>query len=312
MKSLRIVTVFVAVSLIGGCQPSTSESSTSPASVSAAIRPTDDQPATPSPAKVSLTVEPSSHGGEPGSGSGGRVRIGIKFDQPGLGFKDGNRYTGFDVAVATYVVGKMGYKPDQIEWVQSPSKQRESMLKTGTVKMLFATYSITDKRKEEVSFAGPYFVGGQSVLVRSDSGIASVDGLAGKRVCSVTGSTSVDNLKKQQPALVPQEYDTYSACASALNDGVIDAMTTDDAILAGYSNQAAYKGKFKLVGGTFSTEKYGVGLKKGDKDTCEKVNSAIKEMVSDGSWERALKENLGDDYKYDTRENPPSTRETCA
>ncbi|WP_431843118.1 glutamate ABC transporter substrate-binding protein [Calidifontibacter indicus] len=263
-------------------------------------------------AVASLTL--AACGSDSGSGSGDKIKIGIKYDQPGLGFKDGSKYTGFDVAVAKYVAGKMGYKEDQIDFVQSPSKQRESMLKAGTVKMIFATYSITDKRKQEVSFAGPYFVAGQSVLVKADSSINSVADLKGKKVCSVTGSTSVDNLKKQQPNLVPQEYDTYSACASALNDGVIDAMTTDDAILAGYSNQTAYKGKFKLVGGTFSTEKYGVGLKKGDKDTCTKVNDAIKQMISDGSWEKALKENLGADYKYNTSANPPKDAdlETCA
>ncbi len=261
-------------------------------------------------AVASLTL--AACGGDSGSGSGDKIKIGIKYDQPGLGFKDGSKYTGFDVAVAKYVAGKLGYKEDQIDFVQSPSKQRESMLKAGTVKMIFATYSITDKRKQEVSFAGPYFVAGQSVLVKSNSSITSVADLKGKKVCSVTGSTSVDNLKKQQPNLVPQEYDTYSACASALKDGVIDAMTTDDAILAGYSNQDAYKGQFKLVGGTFSTEKYGVGLKKGDKETCTKVNSAIQEMIKDGSWEKALKENLGADYKYNTSTNPPKDLETCA
>lgn len=262
-------------------------------------------------AAASLTLA-ACGGDDSSSGSGDKIKIGIKYDQPGLGFKDGSKYTGFDVAVAKYVAGKMGYKEDQITFVQSPSKQRESMLKAGTVKMIFATYSITDKRKKEVSFAGPYFVAGQSVLVKADSNIADVDGLKGKKVCSVTGSTSVDNLKKKQPNLVPQEYDTYSACASALKDGVIDAMTTDDTILAGYANQDAYKGEFKLVGGTFSTEKYGVGLKKGDKETCEKVNSAIKEMVKDGSWEKALKENLGADYKYNTEMNPPKDFEACA
>ncbi|MBD2759954.1 glutamate ABC transporter substrate-binding protein [Yimella sp. cx-573] len=260
-------------------------------------------------AAASLTL--AACGGDSDSGSGDKVKIGIKFDQPGLGFKDGSKYTGFDVAVAKYVAGKMGYKENQIEWVQSPSKQRESMLKAGTVKMIFATYSITDKRKKEVAFAGPYFVAGQSVLVRADSKINDVAGLKGKKVCSVTGSTSVDNLKKEQPNLVPQEYDTYSACASALNDGVIDAMTTDDTILAGYANQTAYKGKFKLVGNTFSTEKYGVGLKQGDTDTCKKVNTAIQEMVKDGSWEKALKDNLGADYKFNAESNPPKAFEAC-
>lgn len=251
-------------------------------------------------------------GSSSGSGSDNKIKIGIKFDQPGLGFKDGSKYTGFDVAVATYVAKKMGYKESDIEWVQSPSKQREKMLQAGTVKMIFATYSITDKRKQSVSFGGPYFIAGQSVLVNNNSTINSVAALKGKKVCSVTGSTSVDNLKKEQPDVVPQEYDTYSNCASALADGVIDAMTTDDIILAGYANQAAYKGKFKLVGGTFSQEKYGVGLKKGDTDSCTKVNDAIKAMIADGSWKKALEDNLGTDYKYNTSVNPPKNFEACS
>ncbi|NHN56793.1 glutamate ABC transporter substrate-binding protein [Calidifontibacter sp. DB0510] len=260
---------------------------------------------------VAMPLGLAACGGGSSSGSGNKVKIGIKYDQPGLGFKDGNKYTGFDVAVATYVAGKMGYKPDQIEWVESPSKQREKMLQAGTVKMIFATYSITAKRQAVVSFAGPYFVAGQSVLVKADSPINSVDALKGKKVCSVTGSTSVDNLKKKQPALVPQNYDTYSNCASALADGVIDAMTTDDTILAGYANQDAYKGKFKLVGGTFSEEKYGVGLKKGDTATCQKVNEAIKAMIDDGSWKKALQENLGSNYKFNTSLNPPK-QDACS
>lgn len=247
------------------------------------------------------------------SGSGGdkKIAIGIKYDQPGLGLKEGNKFTGFDVDVARYVAKDMGYKPDQIDFKESPSKQREKMLEAGTVKMTFATYSITDKRKKEVSFAGPYFIAGQSVLVRADSKINGISDLAGKKVCSVTGSTSVDNLKKEQPKVVPQQYDTYSACASALADGVIDAMTTDDTILAGYANQATYKGKFKLAGDTFSTERYGVGLKKGDTATCKKVNDAIAKMIKDGSWEKALKDNLGADYKYNTSENPPK-QDACS
>lgn len=260
---------------------------------------------------VTTTLGLAACGGGSSSGSGDNIKIGIKFDQPGLGFKDGSNYTGFDVAVAKYVAGKMGYKPDQIQFVESPSKQREKMLEAGTVKMTFATYSITPKRKEVVSFAGPYFVAGQSVLVGKNSPINSVADLKGKKVCSVTGSTSVDNLKKQQPDVVPQEYDTYSNCASALADGVIDAMTTDDIILAGYAAQDAYKGKFKLVGDTFSTERYGVGLKKGDTATCKKVNDAIKSMIDDGSWKKALEDNLGADYKFNTSENPPK-QDACA
>lgn len=246
------------------------------------------------------------------SGSGDKVKIGIKFDQPGLGLKAGSDYKGLDVDVAKYVAKEMGYSADKIEFVETPSKQREKMLENGSVKMIFATYSITDKRKKVVSFGGPYFVAGQSVLVKADSSITSVKDLAGKKVCSVTGSTSVDNLKKQQPNLVPQKYDKYSECADALASGAIEAMTTDNTILAGYANQDAYKGKFKLVGEPFTEEKYGVGLKKGDKATCEKVNTAIKKMVDSGEWKKAVEANLGADFKYDTKLNPPKSFEACS
>lgn len=236
--------------------------------------------------------------------SGPSVKIGIKFDQPGLGLKDGDKYTGFDVDIARCVAAEMGYS--KITFVESPSPQREKMLAAGTVKMIAATYSITPERLKEVGFAGPYFVAGQSLLVGKDSKITNVKGLSGKKVCSVTGSTSVDNLKKEQPKLVPQKYDTYSACAEALASGSIDAMTTDDAILAGYSNQAAYKDKFKLVGGTFSEENYGIGLKKGSPD-CNKVAAAIKKTLDNGNWKKALENNLGSDYKYNKDLNPPKS-----
>lgn len=236
--------------------------------------------------------------------SGPSVKIGIKYDQPGLGLKDGDKYTGFDVDIARCVAAEMGYS--KINFVESPSPQREKMLAAGTVKMIAATYSITDKRLKEVGFAGPYFVAGQSLLVGKDSKITGVNDLSGKKVCSVTGSTSVDNLKEKAPKLVPQKYDTYSACAEALASGSIDAMTTDDAILAGYSNQAAYKDKFKLVGGTFSEENYGIGLKKGSAD-CNKVAAAIKKTLDNGNWKKAVENNLGSAYKYNKDLNPPKS-----
>lgn len=234
--------------------------------------------------------------------SGPSVKIGIKYDQPGLGLKDGDKYKGFDVDIARCVAAELGYS--KITFVESPSPQREKMLAAGTVKMIVATYSITPERLKEVGFAGPYFVAGQSLLVGKDSKINSVKDLEGKKVCSVTGSTSVDNLKKEQPKLVPQKYDTYSACAEALASGSIDAMTTDDAILAGYANQPQYKDKVKLAGGTFSEENYGIGLKKGSAD-CKKVASAIKKTLDNGNWKKALENNLGADYKYNTKLNPP-------
>jgi glutamate transport system substrate-binding protein len=178
--------------------------------------------------------------------------------------------------------------------------------------MVVATYSITDARKAKVSFAGPYFVAGQDLLVRSDdSAITGPDTLTGKKLCSVKGSTSAQKVKDKYPSVQLQEFGTYSECVAALVAKGVDALTTDDTILAGYASQAQYKGKLKVVGKTFSEERYGIGLKKGDAAMCQKVTDAIKTMVSDGSWQKAVDGNLGAaGYKPGTG-NPPTT-DACA
>ncbi|TCC61823.1 glutamate ABC transporter substrate-binding protein [Kribbella pittospori] len=250
-----------------------------------------------------------------GSSGGEKVTIGIKFDQPGLGLKEGADYTGMDVDVAKYVAKELGYAEDGITFKESPSAQRETLLANGQVKMIFATYSITDARKEKVSFGGPYMVAGQDLLVRSDNtDITGPESLGGKKLCSVTGSTSAQKVKDQFADTVQlQEYDTYSKCVEALGAGAIDALTTDNTILAGYAAQEANKGKFKVVGKTFSTERYGVGLKKGDTETCTKVNDALKKMVDSGEWQKAFDKNLGQaGLKLDPATNPPKTFDACA
>src|SRR6478609_1851554 len=144
------------------------------------------------------------------AGQGGKVVIGVKFDQPGLGLKEGDKNTGFDVEVARYVAKELGYT--DVEFKESPSAQRETLLQSGQVKMIFATYSITDDRKQKVSFGGPYFIAGP-------------DSLNGKKLCSVTGSTSAKKVKEKFADQVQlQEYDTYSKCVEALNTGSIDAV----------------------------------------------------------------------------------------
>jgi glutamate transport system substrate-binding protein len=246
------------------------------------------------------------------AGEGGKVVIGVKFDQPGLGLKEGDKNTGFDVEVARYVAKELGYT--DVEFKESPSAQRETLLQSGQVKMIFATYSITDDRKQKVSFAGPYFIAGQDLLVKADNtDITGPDSLNGKKLCSVTGSTSAKKVQEQFADKVQlQEYDTYSKCVEALNTGGIDAVTTDNVILAGFAAQPQYQGKLKVVGKPFSTEKYGVGIKKGDTDLCTKINTALEKMVSDGSWEKALNDTVGaSGFKYDTSTNPPKP-EACS
>lgn len=249
-----------------------------------------------------------SDGSSSGSGdssTGGSINIGIKYDQPGLGLKDGSAYKGFDVDVANYVAKDLGYS--SVKFVETPSAQRETMLQSGQVKMIFATYSITAEREQKVSFAGPYFIAGQDLLVKSDNkDITGPDSLDGKKLCSVTGSTSAQKIKDTYSSKVDlQEYDTYSKCVAALSAGTIDAVTTDDIILAGFASQPQYKGKLKVVGKPFTTEKYGVGIKKGDTALAKKINASIKKMIDDGSWEKAVKANTPE-FSYNKETNPPS------
>ena len=243
-----------------------------------------------------------------------KIRIGIKYDQPGLGYQDGREFTGFDVDIAKYIAGKLGYSEEQIEFVESPSANRENMLSNGQVDMIVATCSISDSRKKSIDFAGPYYVAGQDLLVRSDeTNITGPDSLNGKNLCSVTGSTSAKKIQDKfakNVNLVNQN--SYSDCVVALNGGVVDAVTTDDIILAGLAATKANKGKLKLVGQTFTTEKYGVGLPKGT-DKCEAVNKAINEMVADGTWQRLVEKNTeGTGYTYNSNNNPPHPGASCA
>jgi len=266
-------------------------------------------------AATGLTACGDESDGGSGGGSGDKITIGIKYDQPGLGLKEGSNYTGLDVDVAKYVAKEMGYEEGNIEFKESPSAQRETLLGNDQVKMIFATYSITDARKEKVSFAGPYLVAGQDLLVRADNtDITGPDALNGKKLCSVTGSTSAQKVKDKFAKTVQlQEYDTYSKCVEALGAGAIDAVTTDNTILAGFASQAANQGKFKVVGETFSEERYGVGLKKGDTETCTKVNDALKKMVDSGEWQKAIDKNVGPSgLKLDAATNPPKSFDACA
>lgn len=269
-------------------------------------------------AAAALTLSACGGGDEASDDTGSEaasdsIRIGIKFDQPGLGFDEGGEYSGFDVDVAKYVATELGYSEDQIEWVEAPSANRENLLSTGEVDMIFATYSITDERKETVDFAGPYFVAGQDLLVRADDEeITGPEALTGKNLCSVAGSTSAARINEEFGAdanLVEQPG--YAECVSLMGGGQIDAVTTDDIILAGLAAQEANAGQFKVVGNPFSEENYGVGLTKGS-DLCEDINTAIVKMIDEGAWEEAIMANTeGADYTANDELNPPEP-DACA
>ncbi len=222
----------------------------------------------------------------------GKVTIGVKQDQPGLGFKDAatGEYSGFDIQVAQWIAASLGFSKDKIEYKPIPSANRESAITNGDIDYYVGTYSITDKRKQLVDFAGPYFVTGQGLLVKKDNTtINSEKDLSGKNVCSATGSTPIQNIKANFPGTKTTEFDTYSQCVEALKSGQVDAVTTDQAILIGYASQDT--DNLKVVGHPFTTEKYGVGLKKGDTAFRKFVNK----MFTDGGsvWQKIYDSTLG-------------------
>ncbi len=228
----------------------------------------------------------------------GKLTVGVKFDQPGMGLKkEDGTFAGFDIDVARYIAKELGVAEKDIEFKETPSAQRETALKNHEVDFIVATYSITDTRKEAVSFAGPYFVAHQDLLVAKDnSDITGPESLNNqdKKLCSVTGSTSAQTVKDKFAGKVQlKEYGGYSDCVQALASGAVDAVTTDDVILAGYAAAQQYQGKFKVVGNGFTDENYGVGLWKDDTAARDAVNAAIEKMESDGSWEKFLKDNVG-------------------
>jgi len=229
-----------------------------------------------------------------GKADDGKLTIGIRFDQPGLGQRrlDG-KYVGFDVDVAKYVAAQLGVGESGITWREARSADREKLITSGEVDFVVATYSITDKRKEQVAFAGPYFQTGQGVLVRfTDDEITGPETLNGKRLCSVTGSTSAQKVKDQFAQEVQLvEYGQYSDCVIALLAGNVDAVTTDEVILAGYV--AENPELLKLVGTPFTTERYGIGLAKDDAKGRSEINAAIEKMVGSGEWRSALERNIG-------------------
>ncbi|MEU7899418.1 glutamate ABC transporter substrate-binding protein [Nonomuraea sp. NPDC049152] len=228
---------------------------------------------------------------------GATVVVGTKWDQPSLGLKKGAEPEGFDVDVAKAVLKEMnGGKDVKIQWKESASSNREPFLANGTVDIVFATYSITEARKQKVTFGGPYVVAHQDVMVRgNDAAITKPEDLTGKRICKAAGSNSYKRITDPPPDgkldldATTVDAANYSECVQKLQGSNLDAVTTDDLILAGFAKQAqASGGNFKVLGQPFTDEKYGIGLKKGDTKSCEAVNAAVAKVWANGTMKTLL------------------------
>jgi glutamate transport system substrate-binding protein len=221
----------------------------------------------------------------------GKVKIGVKFDQPGLGFKRAgeNVPTGFDVEIGKMLAAKLGIPASKVQWVETISDNREPFLQKGTVDFVIATYSITDERRSVVGQAGPYYLTGQQIMVKKGSSIKDVGDVKGQKVCSVTGSTSLKQVEEKGAKGVG--FETYSQCRDQVLDGAVEAMTTDGSILLGYA--AENPDELEVVGKPFSEERYGVGYNKDKPELCTFISDTISAAEKDGTWAKAFKATLG-------------------
>jgi glutamate transport system substrate-binding protein len=226
----------------------------------------------------------------------GKLRIGVKYDVPLFGLLDPTtkKVDGFDVAIGKEIAKALGLNPEtQVEFVEAISANRIPFLQEDKVDLTISTMTINEDRKKQIEFSRPYYLAGQSILVKADNtSIKSVKDLNGKKVCSAQGSTSEQNVVKADNAPQAQmtSLTTYSACVAALKDGRVEAVSTDDIILAGF---AAQDKSLKLTGGTFTTEAYGIGIKKGRTDLQKFVDGVLGDMLKDGRWEKLYGQYIG-------------------
>jgi glutamate transport system substrate-binding protein len=226
----------------------------------------------------------------------GTIRVGTKFDQPLFGQKGlSGDPEGFDVEIAKIIAAKLGISEDDIEWVEAVSANREPFLQQNRVDMVVATYTMNDKRDEVVDFAGPYFQAGQDILVAKGNpkGINGPEDLKGNKVCSVSGSTPAATVQEEYGVTSADLtlFDTYTKCRDALANGQVDAVTTDNVILAGYVSEEPEK--FELLDKPFTEEPYGIGIPEGQEEFCDFINETLQEAEEDGSFDRAFQSTVG-------------------
>ncbi|MEU5426453.1 glutamate ABC transporter substrate-binding protein [Streptomyces olivoreticuli] len=226
--------------------------------------------------------------------SRGHLVVGAKEDQPYLGEKDPATgvYSGYDIEIARMMSASLGFDPKTLRFRTIASANRETALQNGQIDYYVGTYTINDLRKRQVGFAGPYYIAGQSLLVRKDEkGIEGPQDLAGKKVCSAAGSTPLQRIERDYPKAIAVAYDTYSICVDNLLSLQVDAVTTDDTILMGFAAKAP--DELRIAGKPFSKEPYGIGVPRGDNALRFALDDAIEAHEKNGDWKKAYDATLG-------------------
>lgn len=227
-----------------------------------------------------------------------KISIGIKTDEPGFGFRESDgRLTGFEVELGRLIASELGVPATGITWIETQSSIREQSIESAAVDVVIATYIITETRKQRVDFAGPYYTAGQRLMVRADNptSITQPESLrtGNQKVCSVTGSTPAQTIR-QYLTDVPRQlvlFNVYQKCVDALLGGTVDAVTTDNVILIGYLSR--YPQQLQLVGPAFTTEPYGIGVRKGDTPFRNWLNDFLDRIAKNGRYQKAWQDTAG-------------------
>ena len=223
----------------------------------------------------------------------GKIIIGVKYDVPLFGYLNPqtNAVEGFDVAIGKEITKKIFGDEKKVEWKQAVSKDRIPFLQQDVVDLVISTMTVNADREKEIDFSNVYYLAGQSLLVPKDSTIKSIKDIGGKNICSAKGSTSEANIRKFAPTANLILFDSYSECVTAMAGKRADAVSTDDNILVGFASQDK---NLILVGGQFTAEPYGIGIKKGSSELQQLVNDVLKSLKTSGKWKELYKKEIGD------------------
>jgi polar amino acid transport system substrate-binding protein len=300
MTTRVVVVLFGVALLLAGCDGT----STPPPSVSIApapVRPAGAQEITTAPkvgsadcgdpeASLRPGPQPSPGAMPPGSAMAaieerGRLIVGVDQNTFMFGYRDpfSGQLEGFDIDLAREIARRIFGDPDRIELQVVEAGQRESALKSGQVDLVVRTFSITCERKQNIDFSTTYFYANQRILARRGSGINSAADLSGKRVCSVSGTTSLKRVFDLNPRPTLVGVISWTDCLLMMQQGQADAISTDDVVLKGLARQDP---DLDVVGESLGIEPYGVGVKKDTDDLVRFLNGALEEIRADGTWKR--------------------------
>jgi polar amino acid transport system substrate-binding protein len=197
---------------------------------------------------------------------------------------------GFEIDMLREIARAIFGDPTKIEFKAITTAERIPAIQNGSVDIVADAFTITCDRRKLVDFSTVYYDAGQRVLVPLNSRAQSLHDLGGKRVCATRGSTSIQTIEQAVPRPIPYPVDQRTDCLVALQQGRVDAISTDDAILLGFKAQDPYT---KLIGPRISDEPYGIAINRAHPEFVRFVNGVLARMRADGTWKRIYSRWLG-------------------